>query len=219
MWFLYISLAVKVSNYRPVSVLPVFSKFLEKAVYNCLIRFFDQYEILHNNQYGFRKKPSTSLALLYLHDTITTAIDERKHTVRIFLDLSKNFVPVNHRILLDKLVENFGIRGLAPEWIKSYLYNRHQYVAFNGISSSFNGLPCGVPQGSVLGPLFFLIYINDLCQISYMYDLVLFADDTNLFFSHFDSTTLMNLVNSEMLKLFNWFKPTSYLLIYKSQIT
>ena len=70
-----------------------------------------------------------------------------------------------------------------------------------------------------LGPLFFLIYINDLCQISYMYDLVLFADDTNLFFSHFDSTTLMNLVNSEMLKLFNWFKPTSYLLIYKSQIT
>ena len=120
-WFLYISLAVKVSNYRPVSVLPVFSKFLEKAVYNCLIRFFHKYEILYNNQYGFRKKHSTSLALLYLHDKITTAIDERKHTVRIFLDLSKNFVPVNHRILLDKLVENFGIRGLAPEWIKSYL--------------------------------------------------------------------------------------------------
>ena len=70
-----------------------------------------------------------------------------------------------------------------------------------------------------LGPLFFLIYINDLCQISYMYDLVLFAVDTYLFFSHFDSTTLMNLVNSEMLKLFNWFKPKSYLLIYKSQIT
>ena len=89
MWFLYISLAVKVSNHRPVSVLPVFSKFLEKAVYNCLIRFFDKYEILYNNQYGFRKKHSTSLALLYLHDKITTAIDERKHTVRIFLDYLK----------------------------------------------------------------------------------------------------------------------------------
>ena len=121
MWFLYIRLAVKVSNYRPVSVLPVFSKFLEKAVYNCLIRFFYKYEILYNNQCGFRKKHSTSLALLYPHDKITTVIDERKHTVRIFLDLSKNFVPVTLRILLDKLVENFGIRGLAPEWIKSYL--------------------------------------------------------------------------------------------------
>ena len=93
-WFLYISLAVKVSNYRPVSVLPVFSKFLEKAVYNCLIRSFDEHEILHNNQYGFRKKPSTSLALLYLHDTTTTAIDERKHTVRIFLIYLKILFPL-----------------------------------------------------------------------------------------------------------------------------
>ena len=183
------------------------------------IRFFDKYEIVYNNQYGFRKKHSTSLALLYLHDKITTAIDERKHTVRIFLDLSKTFDTVNHRILLDKLVEHFGIRGLALEWIKSYLYNTHQYVAFNGISSLFNGISCGVPQGSVLGPLFFLIYINDLCQISNIHDLVLFSDDTNLFFSHFDSTTLMNLVNSEMLKLFDGFNPTSHLLIYKSQIT
>ena len=168
-------------------------------MYNRLIRFFDNYEILYNNQYGFRKKRSTSLALLYLHDKITSAIDERKHTVGSFLDLSK---AVNHRILLEKL-EHFGIRGLALEWIKCYLYNRHQ---INGISSSLLEISCGVPQGSVLCPLFFLIYINDLCQISNIYDLVLFADDTNLFFSHFDSTTLMNLVNSEMLKLFDWFK-------------
>ena len=94
-------------------------------MYNRLICFFDKYEIFYNNQYGFRKKHSTSLALLYLHDKITLAIDERKHTVGIFLDLSKAFDTVNHRILLNKL-EHFGIRGLALEWIKSYLYNRHQ---------------------------------------------------------------------------------------------
>ena len=106
-------------------------------------------------------------------------------------------------ILLHKL-EHFGIRGLALEWIKCYLYNRHQYVEFYGISSSFHEIWCGPPQDSVLGPLFwFLIYINDLCQILNIYDLVLFADDTNLFFAHFDSTTSMNLVNSEMLKLFD----------------
>ena len=141
------------SNYRPVSVLPVFSKFLEKAVYNRLIRFFDKYEILYNNQYGFGKKSSTSLALLYLHDKITSATDERKHTVGIFLDLSKAFDTVNHRILLDKL-EHFGIRGLALEWIKCCLYNRHHYVEFNGISCSFHEISCGLPQGSALGPLF-----------------------------------------------------------------
>ena len=142
------------SNYRPVSVSPVFffSQFLEKAVYNRLIRFFDNYEILYNNQYGFRKKLSTSLALLYLHDKITSAIDERKHTVGSFLDLSK---AVNHRILLEKL-EHFGIRGLALEWIKCYLYNRHQ---INGISSSLLEISCGVPQGSVLCPLS-LILLN-----------------------------------------------------------
>ena len=162
-------------------------------MYNRLIRFFDNYEILYNNQYGFRKKRSTSLALLYLHDKITSAIDERKHTVGIFLDLSKAFDTVNHRMLLDKL-EHFGIRGLALEWIKCYLYNRHQCVEFNGISSSLHEISCGVPQGSLLGPLFFLIYINDLYQISNIYDLVLFADDTNLFFSHFDSTTLTFIV-------------------------
>ena len=104
------------SNYRPVSVLPVFSKFLEKAVYNRLIRYLDTYEILYNNQHGFRKKHSTSLALLYLHHKITSAIDGRKHAVRIFPDLSKAFDTFNRRILLDKL-EHYGIRGLALEWI------------------------------------------------------------------------------------------------------
>ena len=107
-----------------------------------------------NNQYGFRKNHSTSLALLYPYDKITSAVDERKYTAGLFLDLSKAFDTVDHSILLGKL-EHYGIRGLALEWVKSYLCNRLQYVEFNGISSSYKEILCGVPQGSVLGPLFF----------------------------------------------------------------
>ena len=193
------------SNYRPVCVLPIFSKFLEKTTYIRLINYIDKHKLLANNQYGFRKNHSTSLALLHLHDKISSAVDERKYTAGLFLDLSKAFDTVNHSILLGKL-EHYGIRGLTLEWVKSSLCNRLQYVEFNGISSSYKEILCGVPQGSVPGPLFFLIYINHICHLSNLYDLVLFADDTNLFFSHNDIQTLTHTINSEMLELSDWFK-------------
>ena len=192
------------TNYRPVSVLPIFSKLLERVVYNRLIKYFDKYDILFNNQFGFRKNHSTSLALLNLLDKITSAIDQKKYTIGVFLDLSKAFDTVNHAILFDKL-EHYGIRGLALEWIKNYFCNRVQYVEYDGTSSSPRTIKCGVPQGSILGPLFFLIYINDLCNASNVIDLVLFADDTNLFFSHNDLSYLMETINSEMIQLSNWF--------------
>ena len=170
-----------------------------------MINYLDKHKLLANNQYGFRKNHSTFLALLYLYDKITSAVDERKDTAGLFLDLSKAFDTVNHSILLGKL-EHYGIHGLALKWVKSYLCNRLQYVEFNGISSSYKEILCGVPQVSVLGPLFFLIYINDICHLSNLYDLVLFADDTNLFFSHNDIQTLTHIINSEMLALSDWFK-------------
>ena len=113
------------SNYRPVSVLPIFSKFLEKIAHIRLMNYLDKSKLLANNQYGFRKNHSTSLALLYLYDKITSAVDKRKYTAGLFLDSSKAFDTVNHSILLGKL-EHYGIRGLALEWVRSYPCNRLQ---------------------------------------------------------------------------------------------
>ena len=185
-----------ISNYRPISILPVFSKLFEKVVYSRLINYFDSNNILFKNQYGFRKNHSTSLALLDLVDKITLAIDERKYTVGIFLDLSKAFDTVNHDILFDKL-SFYGIRGLPLDWLKSY-------KEYNGSSSLYNSIKCGVPQGSILGPLLFLIYINDICNASELLEFVLFADDTNLFYSHDDLSYLNTIINSELDKLSIW---------------
>ena len=107
----------------------------------------------------------------------------------IFIDLSKAFDTVNHEILLDKL-RYFGIRGVAYNWFASYLNNRRQFVQCNDTSSSRHVIKCGVPQGSILGPLLFLLYINDLCNVSQVLDFILFADDTNIFFSHKDKDIL-----------------------------
>ena len=142
------------TNYRPVSVLPSFSKFLERIIYNRLYDYLTNLHILCDNQFGFRKNHSTTLALIDLHEKISSAIDHGELAVGVFLDLSKAFDTVNHSILFDKL-EHYGIRGLALKWIKSYFSNRLQFVEYNGYVSYRANIMCGVPQGSILGPLFF----------------------------------------------------------------
>lgn len=194
-----------VTNYRPISVLPVFSKFLERIVYNRLINFLNKYNILSRNQYGFRKNHSTAYALIQLYDKISDALDQKKVTLGLFIDLSKAFDTVNHDILLSKL-EHYGVRGVALQWFKNYLSCRTQFVQYNGHSSSSSNIKCGVPQGSILGPLLFLLYINDLCKVSKVLDMILFADDTNIFYSHQDPNYLMEIVNSELKKLTSWFQ-------------
>ena len=151
-----------------------------------------------DNQYGFRKNRSPSLALIDLCDKISSAFDRREHAVGVFLDLSKAFDTVNLVILFDKL-EHYGIRGLALEWVKSYFSERKQFVEFNNVRSSQQGISCGVPQGSILGPLFFILYVNDLNNAS-MLDAILFAYDTNLFISHNDPFYLINTLNRELNK-------------------
>ncbi len=194
-----------ITNYRPVSILPCFSKILEKVIYKRLLNYVNDLGIFCNNQYGFRKGHSTSLALIDLFDNISSAIDRKEHSVGIFLDLSKAFDTVDHNILLDKL-NYYGIRGLALDLIKSYLSDRMQYVQYNQTGSIRQNISCGVPQGSILGPLLFLLYINDLANVSKLLTIILFADDTNIFYSHNDPATLIRVLKEETEKLSEWFK-------------
>ena len=206
-----------ISNYRPISILPVFSKLFEKVVYKRLINYLDSNNILFKKQCGFRKNLSTSLALLDLVDKITSAIDEKKYTVGIFLDFSKAFDTVNHDILFDQF-SFYGIRGLPLDWLKNYFLNRFQYVDYNGSSSFYNTIKCGVSQGSILGPLLFLIYINYICNASEFLEFILFADDTNLFLSHDDLSYLNTIINLELINYLFGYKQISCLLIQINQI-
>ena len=195
----------EISNYRPISLLPSISKVLEKIVYNRLHKFITKHNILNSNQYGFRKNYSTDLALIQIYDKITGAIANKEHVVGIFCDLSKAFDTLNHAILLSKL-SHYGIRGQPLLWFKDYLTNRKQYVTFNGFDSDPLSVQCGVPQGSILGPLLFLLYINDITNTSSLLSFVLFADDTNIFYSHSNLNSLNNTLNYEIDKVSNWFK-------------
>ena len=145
-----------VSNYRPISLLSVFNKLLEKLMSKRITVYLEKYNILNENQFGFRNNRSTTQAILMIADKIQRAIENKMISCGIFLDLSKAFDTVDHRILLTKL-DNYGIRGIANDWFRSYLDNRKQFVTLGNISSEQLPVICGVPQGSVLGPLLFLI--------------------------------------------------------------
>lgn len=168
------------SNYRPISTLPVISKIFEKIVYNRLYSFLTSMNVIYDKQFGFRKSHSTSHAINYSVNRILNEIENKNHVIGAFIDLSKAFDTINHNKLLIKL-EHYGIRGICLNLLKSYLTDRTQYTVFDGEVSDSNPIEYGVPQGSVLGPLLFLIYINDIVNSSELGHFVLFADDTNIF--------------------------------------
>ena len=146
-----------VSNYRPISLLSVFNRVLEKLMYKRLIKFNEKRNLIYDKQFGFRSHHSTEHAILSIVDKIQEAIEKGEFSCGIFLDFRKAFDTVNHEILLSKL-EHYGIRGIAKEWFASYLNNRRQFTSIGNINSEENAISCGVPQGSVLGPLFFNLY-------------------------------------------------------------
>ena len=192
------------TNYRPISILPSLSKILEKIIYKRLYIFLQVNDILIPNQYGFRKHYSTDFAIIKLLNKITECFANKEHLIGIFMDLSKAFDTIDHNILMYKL-QRYGIRGTSLSWIRDYLSNRKQYVVYQCSESPTSNITCGVPQGSILGPLLFLIYINDIVRSSPLLSFTLFADDTNIFYSHKNFDTLVSTLNSEISKVSQWF--------------
>lgn len=190
-------------NYRPISVLPVFSKALEKIICTRLTRFFSSKHILADAQFGFRKGRSTETALLTLKEYIVRNIDNRAYTLGLFIDFSKAFDSLSHEILGDKLYA-CGVRGKPLELLKSYLNNRQQYVCLQGSQSSFLPISRGVPQGSILGPLLFNLYINDLVNIDKSAKFIIYADDSTILFSGLNVNELVLKCNNTLLKLSSW---------------
>ena len=192
-------------NYRPISVLPILSKIFEKVVFNQLYQYFDSFNLLTSCQFGFRKKLSTSDAIVNNLQFIYDNLDSGHIVISIFLDFSKAFDCVDHQILLDKL-SVYGVRGVELDWFQSYLRNRSQYVSLDGQASECRPVCCGVPQGSILGPLLFLIFINDFPNSSNFFKFTLFADDSTLTckFENHSVSSISQTLNAEISKVFQW---------------
>ena len=168
---------LNVKNYRPISLLPIFSKIFEKAIYTRMYHYLELNDLIFKRQFGFRANHSTNHALISMTEDIKSHLDSNKFVSGIFIDLEKAFDTVNHEILCNKL-SYYGFRGKVNDLIKSFLMNRTQFVSVNGVDSHLLNINCGVPQGSTLGPLLFLLYINDL-RFSLTYSIASdFADDT-----------------------------------------
>ena len=193
------------TNYRPISLLSNINKIIEKLMHERLYSFLEKHKCIYELQFGFRSEHSTSHALTDLTEAIRKAMDKSSYAIGVFIDLQKAFDTVDHEILLSKLC-HYGIRGTSNNWFRSYLTNRQQFVTVNGKDSDLRTMKFGVPQGSVLGPLLFLIYINDL-YLSIKYSTARhFADDTCLLIHHKSLKKIKKLLNRDLKSLNEWLK-------------
>lgn len=201
-----------ISNYRPIALLPVFSKIFEKVIYKSLLTFLETHKILTPHQFGFRKNKSINMAIYNFLTVVMSKIDHKIPTTALFIDLTKAFDHVDHNILLSRLYD-YGIRGNVYDLLKSYLSDRLQYTQLNHVcpktkcnltyESEHKAIKYGVPQGSVLGPLLFLIYINPLPQVI-NHPMTLFADDSTVLFYSKNINNLESDINSSLVCLIEW---------------
>ena len=190
-------------NYRPISLLPLISKIIEKVIHDQTQSFLDENKILYSFQSGFRKKYSTDSCLSFLNNKISKGFDAGLYTGLILIDLQKAFDTIDHEILLEKMIA-IGFSNKVIDWYRSYLSNRKFNVNVNKTLSTSGEITCGVPQGSILGPLLFLLYVNDMPQ-AVSCDLLLYADDSCLIYQHKDVKEIEQMLNKNFSDLCDWF--------------
>ena len=198
-------------NYRPISILPVISKIYEKCVHKQLMDYLESNHLLAPNQYGYRSKRSTELATAYFCDSIRRSMDDGKLTGAIFVDLSKAFDTIGHSTIINKL-PSFGITSTAQDWLASYLFGRHQHVRYKGNLSLPSPIFCGVPQGSILGPLLFLLIFNDSSESLTNCKILTYADDTVIFFSHKNIDVIRNHLQTDFDRFVSWLERNELIL-------
>ena len=192
-----------INNYRPVCSLSPFSKIFERVIYNRMIEYIENNNIFSNTQYGFRKGLSTENALVHFIDEVHKGLQNREYTVAVFMDLSKAFDVLNHDILLKKM-EHYGFRGTFLNLIRSFITDRKYFVSANGTKSDTKTVNNGVPQGSTLGPLLFLIYVNDMSNSSDIFNFIQFADDTTASHRGKNRNAVIQTVKNELEKVLEW---------------
>lgn len=196
--------AKSISNYRPISVLPCFSKIIENIIARQLITHFSDYNLFTDSQFGFLPKLSTQNAVLRVTDILFDAFNTGEIALGVFLDLSKAFDSLNRTILFDKL-KKYGVQGNSLNWFRSYFSRRMQCVIFEGHESPMLTVDYGVPQGSVIGPILFLIFINDIVNASNKLKFIMYADDTNVVLSNRNLNDGIDLLNRELILVSDWF--------------
>ena len=201
------------NDFRPISLLPILSKIFEKIIAKKMMKFMNKNNILTDSQFGFRTNNSIELAVTSIYDKLLQNLDDKKVTCSIFLDLKKAFDSVDHCIILKKLC-HYGFRGNILLFFADYLKNRKICTCLDGMKSIFHEVSFGEPQGSVLGPILFLLYVNDLPNVS-NFKTTLFGDDANLNMSYSSIQTLQLLVNQEINKVDEWLKNNKLTLNYK----